>query len=105
MSKKHTPGPWSLHRTLHEKSGSSSLVLAGDWVHGKFNGSVIASAGTNINAENDLRLIAAAPDLLEALRALTDHVSHYAAMPHAHSDAYKDVALAHAAITKAEGRS
>ena len=48
-------------------------------------------------------LIAAAPELLEALEKCAGHTSHYASMPRAHSDAWKDVAAAHAAIAKAKG--
>jgi hypothetical protein len=51
----------------------------------------------------DLWLIAAAPDLLASLITLAGHVAHYAAMPHAHPDAHRDVANAYAAINKATG--
>jgi len=46
-------------------------------------------------------LTLAAPDLLASLQKLVGHVAHYAPMPHAHSDAHKDVAEAYAAIRKA----
>jgi hypothetical protein len=48
-------------------------------------------------------LISAAPDLLASLITLAGHVAHYAAMPHAHPDAHRDVANAYAAINKATG--
>lgn len=51
----------------------------------------------------DNAMSAAAPDMLAALEKLAGHCGHYASMPHAHSDAWKDVAEAHAAIKKAKG--
>ena len=49
------------------------------------------------NPAGDARLIAAAPDLLEALRELLDHLD-------AHCVTIGDCNQAHAAIAKAEGR-
>jgi len=97
MSTKHTPGPWSAELNgedgkmeVHDESGCTCTV------HGlKSDPEHVAN----------LHLIAAAPDLLKALRLLVDHASQYAAMPLAHSDTHKHVALARAAIAKAEGQS
>ena len=47
------------------------------------------------------RLIAAAPELLGCLETLLGHAMHYASMPHAHSEAHRDVANTRAAIAKA----
>ena len=46
-------------------------------------------------------LFTAAPELLAQLEKCRGHVAHYGAMPHAHSDAYRDAANANAAIRKA----
>lgn len=46
-------------------------------------------------------LTEAAPDMLAMLEKLVLHVMHYASMPHAHSEAYKDVADARAIIKQA----
>jgi hypothetical protein len=59
---------------------------------------------TRSECKDNARLISAAPDLLAALQSLIGHVAHYAAMPHAHKDAHKDVANAYAAINKAKGK-
>ena len=51
----------------------------------------------------DNYLVTAAPDLLDALEVLVNHVLHYATMQHSHGDAHRDVAVARAAIAKARG--
>ena len=51
------------------------------------------------------RLIAAAPDLLKSLETLVCHVMHYQSMPHACSDAAKDIAVALAVLRKANGEA
>ncbi len=60
MELKHTPGPW---RTSHH----------GDWVVGRDDksGSVVVAKGA-FNWKANSRLIAAAPDLLEALSEMVE---------------------------------
>lgn len=58
---KHTPGPW-LVRTLENFGFNVVHYVGGD----KFNIALVAKTGN----EHDARLIAAAPDLLEALEAV-----------------------------------
>lgn len=65
---KHTPGPWSYHRSLHNRSINGAYINASD-------GSRIATVSRNADRhidekEANARLIAAAPDLLAALIAL-----------------------------------
>lgn len=43
------------------------------------------------------------PDLIATIRVLGFHVMHYASMPHAHSDAHKDLANALAVLKQATG--
>jgi hypothetical protein len=62
----HTPGPWTAqawqHVTAHNADGFSVIVADVKYVAGE----------TDANA----RLIAAAPDLLEALSDLLDYAKH-----------------------------
>lgn len=87
---KHTPGPWAKH------------------------GGVIRSLGMNDRKVADVRvlddegqananLIAAAPDLLEAIKAARDLWGDY--LPPGNSNAMKAMKLVNAAIAKAEGQS
>ena len=70
METKHTPGPWMFDATLK-----------GD---GSFGGSYIVSNNAKrtwplaeVYREDNARLIAAAPDLLEALKALVADLKPY----------------------------
>ena len=66
MTAKHTPGPWTRKRAIPEDPTVSRLVFAGD--------DLIATVhdldGAGHEAAANARLIAAAPFLLVALRAL-----------------------------------
>ena len=86
---KHTPGPWK--NTNYQTHPNFQVLDNGN--------AFVAEASTEANA----RLIAAAPELLEALSKLVLHVGHYSSMPHAHPDAARDMANARAAIAKATG--
>lgn len=95
-STQHTPGPW-VAKSFHVEGPSGGAVADVYRPHG--DGAVTTaeySAGRMANA----RLIAAAPDLLAALRALVDIYAKVggplAVDPH--------VAAARAAIARAEGR-
>jgi len=62
---KHTPGPWRIRRGTAHLSCVEVEVQDGDSVATVYDGVM----GID-NAEANARLIAAAPDLLEALKAL-----------------------------------
>jgi len=97
MDNKHTPGPWR-------------ICPADDYVPERFNvigngpyGDVMLAEEIDIH---DARLIAAAPDLLDALKALTenprpaDETGNYGKKYQRYSDAFD---AARSAIAKAVG--
>lgn len=99
---KHTPGPWKVDKTyipikgavkrkkLEVRAHVENLLLGNGW-------SLLADVTYSTNAEADAHLIAAAPELLEALKALVSHPNG--------SDKYFEVLnKAVQAISRAEGR-
>jgi hypothetical protein len=65
VSGAHTPGPWSYE--VEKVSGPSLSDATYLFAHGDVIGKAYESAGQG-NAQANARLIAAAPELLEALR-------------------------------------
>ena len=99
MSAKHTPGPWEIER------GYSTIIKSiGPCVPDEYAGSAWLEV-----SEEDARLIAAAPDLLDALQYLADEfrsiVNSEFATYRNHDPAKNDPAYfkAMAAIAKAIG--
>jgi len=91
MTTTHTPGPWNV-----EISGDGSIIVfAGD--RAMVGAPVIARLIDRPGSYADARLIAAAPELLAALR---DLIAQYRSDigPHGDFERYEDV------IAKAEGR-
>ena len=68
MTGKHTPGPWQVKLTSCFVDG---LPVAGVWVEAPPYTS-IANLIPHVGVEANARLIAAAPELLAALKALVD---------------------------------
>lgn len=99
--KKHTPGPWS-----------ASCAEQG-WVVEDANGNLIANIGqddieSGDNCSEDARLIAAAPELLEALQYALPYLEAF--IPHPRNGVNADCSVdvncvdrARAAIAKATG--
>jgi len=87
MNKNHTPGPWVYY---YEQIGNQHIVWS--------DNSRIVSLSMNDDAESNARLIAAAPDLLEALAVLTELVSFQIC-----DDGHPAIINARAAIAKATG--
>jgi hypothetical protein len=86
----HTPGPWENDRqTVYSVNGVHEQEIAE--VYGNADG----------NAEANARLIAAAPELLEALKRITDAIEGTEPSQHVLDCLYK---VAIKAIAKAEGR-
>ena len=90
---KHTPGPWAKDRNII-KDVKGHMIAS---VSYEQNGHVQANAV----------LIAAAPDLLEALRALTNAEQDYASDPCLATRVQMDAALtsARAAIAQTKGEA
>lgn len=91
---KHTPGPW------RPKNGT---VLANSYEGTHCSDADIAGYGAplvceSIRTDANARLIAAAPDLLEALKAMLDYYGSHTARVECQD-------MARAAIAKAEGAS
>ena len=95
----HTPGPWrwwtscSFNRLSSDATGKDGDVLRAV----KYRDGVAGIEGS----EADMRLIAAAPDLLEALRVAYRHIDPNG-LRRSHG---KDIALIDAALAKATGES
>lgn len=99
MTTKHTPGPWTYGRVrlgqgfaewivtaIHHERGRSNVLIAGD----------TQNHTPSDEAEANARLIAAAPDLLEAVR---DMISDHGDLSEA------TLAFARAALAKAVAES
>jgi len=101
MAPKHTPGPWKLNSYKEKLRGSVVLtrykILAFNMGPDK-SPQVICELAYKW-AEPDARLIAAAPEMLEALQAL--YVEGFMNMPF--EEQHKRWMLAQAAIAKATG--
>lgn len=111
---KHTPGPWSLpHFAQPDVNCECEYVLtdhlmgAVATVHCSGAGNDWKSHGDNprfVEAVANARLIAAAPDMLDALEAALP-VVEFAISYYGSSEAIDALALVRQAIAKAEGRS
>lgn len=76
MSTTHTPGPWFIPRAPLTRGGSgdtSVWALGGDVIISESPSRSLSLEGRRANA----RLIAAAPELLDALKALSDKCSSH----------------------------
>ena len=107
---KHTPGPWVLKETKHDIVISDWCVVAGDDRIGLFPYKRIYSddrsqSGLVICHERmaNAKLIAAAPELLEALQALYDYNPHNCPSCEPTNEELELWEKAKAAINKATG--
>jgi hypothetical protein len=93
---KYTPGPWLAQGddgcTITPFVAGDRLVKIGEWHEGRGMGSAAAA---------NVRLIAAAPDLLEALKTLLDYDEDELEAGFLAGD----IAKAREAVAKAEGAS
>lgn len=100
----HTPGPWKVvnhPRVAHV----DSMRSVGHGANGM--ASIVWLTGGALAQEANARLIAAAPDLLAALKAARAFVAQRAGWSGSHNDKVAEQVLVEvdAAIAKAEGKS
>ena len=95
MSKHHTPGPWTYK--LDEDCRNLSVTTA--YAPTEIVGGCGCCDSPWVSCESDARLIAAAPDLLEALEGIAALLEQLGFV----SDASLTVDAARAAIAKAKG--
>lgn len=90
---KHTPGPWRAQEDVVFLGGNASMHDESTWI--------------NCNTAANARLIAAAPELLEALKELVawDLESLPEEVSLGYSGIEQDIARAKAAIVKATGET
>jgi hypothetical protein len=92
---KHTPGPWEIEPNAGK----------GAWISNDFGWAALALGNDHDNARANARLIAAAPDLLEALTALANGVDFNIKNGSCPLDLGVRLKKARAAIAKAEGNT
>ena len=96
---KHTLGPWNIENPW--ESDFSVIARVGGKIIAKTDNGVIDIGEAEANAH----LIVAAPDLLEALKALQHQALQSELNSPAHEWGTEALGLARIAISKAEGRS
>lgn len=105
----HTPGPWTAHGAI-VKSHTGAVSESPNWsVLGPAGQRLYVTVGyehINPQAERDARLIAAAPDLLEALQLCADFVgSPSAYSPTSDDGMYALAETIEAVLAKATGEA
>lgn len=100
---KHTPGPWISHKAddLH---GHDHFVMTASGFLG-YLPKESEGGGVQLFTEQDARLIAAAPELLEALIAANAELEMWRAGFPNHSDSEEVAVMIDEAISKATGES
>jgi hypothetical protein len=94
MSAQHTPGPWQVRPSTNEITNAD---------HGSLPFAIVAGytlIGATYENGKDARLIAAAPDLLKALRRFASKHRHTYGLDGAWDE---EITMAEAAIAKATG--
>lgn len=91
---KHTPGPWKA-----EKSNNCIAIVSGDYGYG-----VAKTYGTGKEDTLNARLIAAAPELLEALKLCIPELKEWMRNHGEDIGTLDVIKKAQAAIAKAEGK-
>lgn len=89
----YTPGPWSWSDEYQTVAGESTWSLIGQGGYGILSCDGLANSPSEFH-ESNARLIAAAPELLEALEEIAEYPEN---------DAQELMRIARAAIAKATG--
>jgi len=97
---KHTPGPWAANKPT-QSNGRAEVYAGPMLVAQAFNWMLDAEGDEQCWA--DARLIACAPELLEALNKLVDHIDFIPTDPYYRNETKELMDAARAAIAKAEG--
>lgn len=95
---KHTPGPWTVSELDAVGNVSEFCIFI------EPNVAVIERKTSPENDMPDARLIAAAPEMLEALKSARDALAQVTAHPMSFWDCSQDVAALDLVIAKAEGQ-
>lgn len=109
MSGQHTPGPWLCQPTNIDGPDYGVCIVAdnlGGLVGAALPWATEIDSGDMARVEANARLIAAAPELLEALRAAENHFGPFAEVTingQHDTDDVRVTALMRAAIAKATG--
>lgn len=108
MTTKHTPGPWLTDRNNCHAGSIATILhcLGNDWVEVWTNKWGEGDGLTEEVMEANARLIAAAPDLLEALRNMViaaGNLDPQSGIPIGYEQLIDAVTFADAAIAKATG--
>lgn len=104
--KEHTPGPWQVSQSLDYFDEGATVVRTVNIPRGCARGLVVAVLTKTDECSANARLIAAAPELLEALRETLDELESIRdALSHPRPTSESAVChRARLAIAKAEGR-
>lgn len=94
----HTPGPWGAYQLKGHEGSDFWWISAGN--RNGWKGASYMQVSGQIGEAN-ARLIAAAPELLEALEQAADYLAEFFEEGREH----RVIKLADAAIAKAEGRA
>ena len=98
----HTPGPWTVDRAWHIDKGFLRIIRDPRLERV----AMIPDVERELEeAIGDAHLIAAAPDLLDALRSIAEHSQEFGGLEDAETMLVRIAEKARAAIAKTEGQA
>lgn len=96
----HTPGPWAVHANVRDSRTDAARIDAGDTLVATVSTLPTKTTAAWHEAHANARLLAAAPDMLEALQSLVRAVEQFTS---AVALGWPELEQAKAAIAKATG--